>query len=56
MSFGAKFVVHLIDLYGLLAFWTNRDAERMDRLFRRSALMRQKWGSEKTTAGSQSGK
>jgi hypothetical protein len=44
MSFGAKFVVHLIDLYGLLAFWTNRDAERMDRLFRRSALMRQKWG------------
>ncbi len=32
-----------MDLCGLLAFWTNRDAERMDRLFRRSALMRQKW-------------
>jgi putative DNA primase/helicase len=26
-----------------LAFWTGRDADRMDRLFRGSALMRQKW-------------
>ena len=32
-----------MDLCGKLAFWTNRDTERMDRLFRRSALMRQKW-------------
>jgi hypothetical protein len=32
-----------MDLCGLLAFWTNRDAERMDRLFQRSALIRQKW-------------
>ena len=32
-----------MDLCGLLAFWTNRDAGRMDRLFRSSALMRQKW-------------
>ena len=27
----------------LLAFWTGKDAHRMDRLFRRSALYRQKW-------------
>ena len=27
----------------LLAFWTRRDASRMDRLFRRSALFRAKW-------------
>jgi putative DNA primase/helicase len=26
-----------------LAFWTNRDAARIDALFRRSGLMRQKW-------------
>ena len=26
-----------------LAFWTSRDAGRMDALFRRSALMREKW-------------
>ena len=26
-----------------LAFWTGRDCERMDRLFRQSALMRDKW-------------
>jgi putative DNA primase/helicase len=26
-----------------LAFWTGRDADRMDRLFRRSGLMRPKW-------------
>lgn len=29
-------------LCGLLAFWTGGDAERMDRLFRRSGLMREK--------------
>jgi putative DNA primase/helicase len=27
----------------MLAFWTNRDAARMDRLFRASGLMRDKW-------------
>lgn len=27
----------------MLAFWTNRDAGRMDRLFRSSGLMREKW-------------
>lgn len=30
-------------LCNILAFWTQRDAERMDRLFRRSGLMRKKW-------------
>jgi putative DNA primase/helicase len=30
-------------LCALLAFWTNRDAERVDRLFRRSGLFRDKW-------------
>lgn len=30
-------------LCNLLAFWTARDAERMDRLFRRSGLFREKW-------------
>ncbi len=30
-------------LCGLLAYWTNDDAEQIDRLFRRSALMRSKW-------------
>jgi putative DNA primase/helicase len=30
-------------LCSMLAFWTGRDAARMDRLFRRSALMRPKW-------------
>lgn len=32
-------------LCSLLAFWTNRDSAQMDRLFRRSGLMRdEKWG------------
>ena len=30
-----------------LAFWTCRDAERMDSLFRRSGLMRDKWDSRR---------
>lgn len=30
-------------LCNLLAFWTGRDAARMDRLFRRSGLYREKW-------------
>src|SRR5260370_32369268 len=30
-------------LCNLLAFWTGKDASRIDRLFRRSALYRQKW-------------
>ena len=29
-----------------LAFWTNYDAERMDRLFRQSGLMRSKWNTD----------
>lgn len=29
-----------------LAFWTGRDADRMDRLFRQSGLMRDKWERE----------
>jgi len=29
-----------------LAFWTGRDSERMDRLFRSSGLYRQKWGRD----------
>jgi hypothetical protein len=29
-----------------LAFWTGRDAGRIDRLFRRSGLMREKWNRE----------
>lgn len=28
---------------GKLAFWTNKDADRMDRIFRTSGLMRPKW-------------
>lgn len=32
-----------LTLCSTLAFWTARDAERVDRLFRRSALMRPKW-------------
>lgn len=32
-----------IALCNALAFWTNKDAARMDRLFRQSGLMREKW-------------
>ena len=32
-----------IALCNYLAFWTGKDAEQMDRLFRRSGLMRDKW-------------
>lgn len=32
-----------IALCNALAFWTNKDAARMDRLFRQSSLMRGKW-------------
>jgi hypothetical protein len=32
-----------------LAFWTNRDADRMDRLFRQSGLFRPKWDSRRGT-------
>lgn len=31
----------------MLAFWTDRDAERMDRLFRHSGLSREKWDTGK---------
>jgi len=30
-------------LVGMLAFWTNYDVERIDRMFRKSGLMRPKW-------------
>lgn len=39
-----------IALCNALAFWTGRDAARMDRLFRQSRLMRPKW--DRPTAGS----
>jgi primase-polymerase (primpol)-like protein len=40
-------------LCGMLAFWTGGDAERMDRLFRRSGLFRDKWDEQRgaTTDG-----
>lgn len=34
-----------------LAFWTGKDMPRMDRLFRRSALMREKWDSKRRHDG-----
>jgi putative DNA primase/helicase len=42
-------------LCGLLAFWTGRDPGRIDALFRRSALMREKWDSRRgeSTYGAQ---
>ena len=44
-----------IALCGVLAFWTGGDYERIDRLFRRSGLMREKWDrrSGRTTYGKQ---
>lgn len=39
-----------IALCNILAFWTQRDTERIDRLFRRSGLMREKW-DEKRSGG-----
>lgn len=40
-------------LCGLFAFWCGGDADRIDRLFRQSALMREKWDSRRgdTTYG-----
>lgn len=38
-------------LLNLLAFWTDRDAARMDRLFRQSGLMRDKWDVVHDPAG-----
>lgn len=32
-----------LSLCNILAFWTNKDPARMDRLFRQSGLMREKW-------------
>lgn len=42
-----------IALCNLLAFWTGRDSDRMDRLFRQSGLMRPKWNERRgaTTYG-----
>jgi putative DNA primase/helicase len=34
-------------LCGMLAYWSGKDSERMDRLFRSSRLMRKKWGSRR---------
>ena len=34
-------------LCSLLAFWTKKDPDRMDQLFRRSGLMRDKWDSKR---------
>jgi putative DNA primase/helicase len=44
-----------LSLCSRLAFWTGRDAARIDRLFRASALMRDKWDSSRgsETYGSQ---
>ncbi len=44
-----------LGLLNRLAFWSNRDAAQMDRLFRRSALMRDKWDQRRgqTTWGEQ---
>ena len=39
-----------IALCNLLAFWTSHDADQMDRIFRSSGLMREKW--DRPTAGS----
>ncbi|MEZ5585234.1 MAG: hypothetical protein R3F37_23015, partial [Candidatus Competibacteraceae bacterium] len=38
-------------LCNLLAFWTDNDPERIDRLFRQSGLMRPKWDSKRGEAG-----
>jgi P4 family phage/plasmid primase-like protien len=35
-----------------LAFWTGKDCQRMDRLFRQSSLMRDKWDRKEGTYGS----
>ena len=42
-----------MSLCGRLAWWTNKDPERIDRLFRLSGLMREKWDSKRkdTTYG-----
>ncbi len=38
-------------LCNLLAFWTGRDADRIDRLFRQSTLMRDKWDRPLSAGG-----
>ena len=37
-----------IALCNYLSFWTNRDPDRMDRLFRQSGLMREKWDRQQS--------
>ena len=37
-------------LCGLLAFWTGGDRQRMDELFRRSGLMRDKWDEKRASS------
>ncbi len=39
-------------LCGMLAYWSTRDAGQMDRLFRRSGLMRAKWDEKHAADGS----
>jgi putative DNA primase/helicase len=39
-----------IRLAGMLAFWTGRDADRIDRLFRQSGLAREKWNRDDYSA------
>jgi putative DNA primase/helicase len=39
----------------LLAFWTNGDPQRVDRLFRQSGLLREKWDEVHDAAGSTDG-
>lgn len=52
-AYGGDDSVADLALCGLLAFWCGSDAERIDRLFRQSALMREKWdcGRGATTYG-----
>ena len=39
-------------LCAMLAFWTGRNAEQMDRIFRSSALVRDKWDERHSSSGS----
>ena len=43
-----------LSLCNMLAFWCRRDTERMDRIFRQSGLMREKW--DRKQSGSTYGK
>ena len=45
-----------LSLCRILAFWTGRDIEQMDRLFRQSGLMRNKWDDKHYADGTTYGK